>query len=234
MTVIPEFILLSTIKNALKLIEADFNLCETEGRQDESYLYRVFGEAQIERYNYYEQAKGVLFKKKDDPRKLTVDLMYNMTMDKVPNIYITLPGEQHNQNAIMVEQEEEPYWNTNGSYTNKFTRRKSATYAIYITSDNSNEVSLLYHLIDCIMISATSALTLSGLYNLTQGGQDIQLENDKVPKHFFIKALSIGLQYGRTAPDFSGTPMFTNLIFDGRPTGLKSEENDTPNNLDDL
>lgn len=234
MTIIPEFILLTTIKKALDLIEVDHKLCETENRIEESYLYRVFGDNQIERYQYYEQAKAILFKKKDDPRKLTIDLMYNMKMDKVPTIYITLPGEQHGQNAMTVEQEDEPYWNDNGSFTDKFTRRKSATYAIYITSDNSNEVSLLYHLLDSILISATAGLALSGLYNLTQGGQDIQLENDKTPKHFFIKALSIGLQYGRTVPGFAGNPIFNELLFVGRPTGLKSEENDTPNNFDDL
>lgn len=234
MTTIPEFILLNTIKKALALIETDYNKCETEDRIEESYLYRVFGNNQIERYNYFEQAKAVLFKRKDDPRKLTVDLMYNMNVNKVPTVYITLPGEQHGQNALAVEQESDPYWNTNQSYTNKFTRRKTATYAVYITSDNANEVSLLYHLIDSILISATAALTLSGLYNMTVGGQDIQLESDKTPKHLFIKALSIGLQYSKTVPDFSGTPMFTDLIFKGRPTGLKSEENDTPNNLDDI
>lgn len=232
--IIPEFILLNTIKKALKWIEADHSKCSAENRVEESYLYRIFEDTQIERYNYYEQAQAVLFKKKDDPRKLTVDLMYNMKIEQVPTIYISLPGEQHGQNVLANGQTNTSYFNSDNTYADQFSRRKNATYAIYITSDNSNEVSLLYHLIDSLLISASSALTLSGLENLTFGGQDIQLENDKVPKHFFIKALSIGLQYEKTVPSFYGTPMFNELIFKGRPTDLQTNIKQTSKNLDDV
>ena len=237
--IIPEFILLHAIKAGLKFLKTDFDAQETAGTPNNSYLHRILEDQQIERYSYYEQAKAVLFKQKDDPRSIRVDLMYNMDFEKVPSIYITLPGEQHGQNALGIEQSTEPYYNANTddevvSYTNKYTRRKNATYAIYITSDNSNEVTLLYHIIDCLIISMTTHLALKGLYNLTQGGQDLQIDSDKIPKHLFIKALSLGLQYDRSAPDLNSTPMFTDIMFEGRPTGLSSDTADTPNNLDDI
>ena len=95
MIIIPEFILLNTIKKSIELIVKDFIICQEKNLIEESYLYRVFGDNQLERFNYFEQIQALLLKKKDDPRKLKIDLMYNMNMDKVPSIYITLPGEQH-------------------------------------------------------------------------------------------------------------------------------------------
>lgn len=219
MIIIPEFILLHTVTKAIKLIKQDLLDCEAGGRVEESYLFRVFGDNMIERYQYFEQMRDILLKKKDDPRLLNIDLMYNMAMDKVPSIYITLPGEQHSSdNAVAMETDEEYYTNQNGDYVQKYTRRKEATYAIYIVSDNSNEVNLIYHFIDSIILSATPALALSGLYNLRQGGQDIQLENDKIPKHFFIKALSLGMSYKKTAPEFHKNIPLGELVWKGTPT----------------
>lgn len=237
--VIPELILLHAIKAGLKFLKTDFDTQVALSTPDNSYLHRILKDVQIERVNYLEQAKSILFKDQDDPRKIKVDLMYNMDFDKVPSIYITLPGEQHGLNNLAIEQSSEPYYNVDSNnevvnYTNKYTRRKNATYALYITSDNSNEVSILYHIIDCLIISMTTHLNLSGLYNLTQGGQDLQIDNDKIPKNLFIKALSIGLQYDRSAPDLTSTPMFTDIMFAGRPTGSRNDLTDTPNDLDDI
>lgn len=233
--VIPEFILLHTIKKAIELIKADLITCESNNLIEESYLYRVFQNTQLERYNYFEQIKAILLKKKDDPRLLKIDLMYNMSIERVPSIYITLPGEQHGgMQGLGMEQESQPYVNADYSTTNIYNRRKSATYGIYIVSDNSNEVNLLYHFIDCLLISATPALVVSGLYNLRHGGQDIQLENDKIPKHHFIKAISLGLEYAQSAPEFHRNISVADLIFKGVPTGLKSDPKDTENNDNDL
>jgi hypothetical protein len=166
----------------------------------------------------------VLFRDEDHPRKIKVDLMYNMDFDKVPSIYITLPGEQHGQNALSIEQDTEPYYNLDvddqvtGTVAN-MTRRKNANYGIYITSDNATEATLLYYILDCLIISMTTHLALSGLYNITQGGQDIQLDSEKIPKNLFIKALTIGLQYYRSAPSLDENPMFVGAIFSGLPTG---------------
>lgn len=237
--IIPEFILMHAIRAGLKFIQQDYQTQEANNTIENSYLKRILGDGGVERYNYFEQAKAVLFKKEDDPRKLKIDLMYNMDFDKVPSIYITLPGEQHGQNTMSVEQSSTPLYNENDNgdvtgYNNLYSRRKNATYAIYITSDSTNEVTLLYHIIDCLITSMTVHLNMKGLYNITQGGQDLQLDSDKIPKHLAIKALTLGLQYSKSAPDLAETPMFTSIMFGGRPTGLKSDPTDSPNNLDDI
>lgn len=214
--IIPEFALLDIVKIGLAYIKKDL---EDQTNEADSYLYKILNGQEIQRYNYFQQAKNVLIKEQDDPRLLSVDLMYNMDFEKVPSIYISLAGEQHGQNNLSVEQSNEPFFNDQDqTYQDIFTRRKNANYGIYIVSDNSNEVNLLYHILDCILLSSTVHLSLIGLYNLTQGGQDIQIDTDKVPKHIFIKTLSIGMQYARSAPSFAQIQMYGGLFAQGTPS----------------
>lgn len=219
--IIPEFTILEAINIGLKYIRQDLE--DNASTIEQSYLHRILKGQSIERYNFFDQAKTLLTREEDDPRLLSVDLMYNMNFDKIPSIYVTLSGEQHGQNNIAVEQESEVLFNGEDidnptTYNSVYTRRKQANYSIYITSDNSNEVNLLYHIIDCLILSMTTHLSLKGLYNLTQGGQDVQIDSDKIPKHIFIKALSLGMQYQRSAPDFRQVPVITQMMCQGTPT----------------
>lgn len=218
-SVIPEHVFLRTIQSAFDFIKQDLLKKRVEGREEESYLYLICEDQKVERYSYYEQAQDLLLRDEFEVRSVNVDLMYNMDFDSVPSIYISLSGEQHGDNNLSVEQDKEDvYIEDNKKALNVFTRRKNANYSIYVISDNSNEANMLYYILDCIFISMTSHFAMMGLYNMTQGGQDIQIENDKVPKHIFVKTLNIGVQYYRKAPSFYEIPLFNEIFFKGRPT----------------
>lgn len=222
MIVVPEYILLKAIKDGLEFIKTDFDYQNINNTPENSYLYRITKNLGIERYQYYNQAQSVLFKEEDDPRTLTVDLMYNMNYDKFPSIYISLPGEQSSENSLSVEQGTIPYFNNqkDGSidgYNNIFSRRKKSTYSIFIMSDNTNEVVMLYHIIDSLLISMMVQLTMIGLYNITLGGQDVQLNPDLVPKNSFSRAILISFEYSRSSPDLTKTSMFNEIFFKGLP-----------------
>ena len=230
---IPEYFLLKSIKTALRFIKEDLIEKRRQGREKESYLALICEDKKIERYNYFEQAEDLLLRDESEGKLLNVDLMYNMNFDNTPSIYISLSGEQYSDNNLSVEQQSLPLI-VGESRFDVFTRRKNANYSIYIVSDNSNEANLLYYILDCICISLTAHFSFSGFYNITHGGQDVQIENDKIPKHIFVKALNIGLQYKRSAPSFYTLPTFNELFFQGRPTGLKNDLNDTLDNDNDL
>jgi len=56
-TLIPEIKIIEIIETALKVIEIDFN--ENVVDEKESLLYKIFGENQRGKYNFFEQAKDV-------------------------------------------------------------------------------------------------------------------------------------------------------------------------------
>lgn len=234
---IPEFTLLEAIQKGLEFVKKDYELATTTVgfTEQDSYLYKVLSNIAVERYELYTQGKKVFLADEDDPRKLKVDLMYNMDVDSVPSIYITLPSEQNGQNGMGLDEGyQENIWNDERQTTVPiFTRRLNTTYSVMIVSDNSNEVIMIYHFLRALLISLHSHLNLMGIENIALGGQDVQLNSDLIPKHLFMRAITLNIQYETSAPDLREVPMISGLLFQGIATGKKFE-NDTPDDSNDL
>lgn len=208
--IIPEAIILEALEKGLKFIRTDFNNVQDE---TDSYLYQLLEGVSMERYNYFKQAKAVFLCEEDNPRKLNVDFMYNMNVDKVPSIYVALSSEQNGQNGLGLDQGYmEPIEKEDGS-VDVFTRRENTSYSIMITSDNSNEVVMIYHIVRALLLSLTIHLNLKGLENISIGGQDLQLRADLVPKNLFMRALNVSLQYEFSTPDLTNNPIIKDLFF---------------------
>lgn len=214
--IIPEFILLNAIEKGLAFVRSDFQTHFSNETEEESYLYELLGGANIQRYNYFKQGKKVILAEEDDPRKINIDLIYNMDVSKVPSVYVGLGSEQNSngQNGIGLDQgyiEDVIY--EDDTARSSFTRRKNSNYTIMITSDNSNEVVMLYHFLYALILSLTPHLNMVGLHNVAVGGQDLQLRADLLPKHLFTRALSIGFQYEVSTPDIHKHPLISSINF---------------------
>jgi hypothetical protein len=226
---IPEYILLDHVEKAIKYLRDDY-AAQTD--PDKSYLRRVLYDNRIQRYDLIEQAESVFIQEIDNPRYLEVDLMWNMQRDGLPTIHITLPSEQthvggngigtdegYRENIFeeSVYDEETNELITQGSITPIYTRRYQSVYNIVITSDNSNEVILIYHTLRALLISLIRSLSEAGLQNIAFGGQDVQLYGGIVPKNIYMRAITVSLQYETSALSIFPQPLFNNLIANGVP-----------------
>jgi hypothetical protein len=221
--IIPEAIILDALEKGLEYIRVDYQENIDSNTEQDSYLYRVLHGIGIERYDYYNQGKQVFLAEEDDPRRLNVDLAYNMDVSKVPSIYIALSAEQKGQNGIGLDEGyRDSFENEDGTICSVFTRRKNTSYNIMITSDNSNEVVMIYHFIDALLTSLTNHLNMKGLENIAVGGQDLQLRGDFVPKHIFMRALTVSLQYEVSAPTLVGDLSIQSIEAKGKPTSTEN------------
>lgn len=217
--IIPEYVLLKTVQNILTFIRTDY---ENATDKDKSYLRRILKYNALERYDTVKQAEAVFIQESDNPRFLEADLMFNVHRDGAPSIHITLPAEntQNGGNGMgtderyrdsIIETDDEE--NVIGVRT-VFTRRFTATYNVVITSDNSNEVTLIYHVMRSLLISSIPSMHLAGLENVRLGGQDVTINSQQ---KVFIKAISIYLEYEASAPNLFTDPVFHNIFFTGTP-----------------
>jgi len=216
--IIPETIILDSLEKGLQFVRTDYQTNLDANAEQDSYLYRILHGIGIERYTYFTQGKKVFLAEEDDPRKLNIDLMYNMNVDKVPSVYIALANEQNGQNGMGLDQGyQQDLENEDGSTLPVFTRRKNTSYNIMITSDNSNEVVMIYHFLYALLTSLIPHLNIKGLENISIGGQDLQLRGDLIPKNIFMRALAINLQYETSVPDLSRNPTAGAIFFSGTP-----------------
>lgn len=171
--------------------------------ETKSILYRLLVGNNIQRYDLFTQAITLLINKSDDPRYLDVNLFFNAKRASIPTIHITLPSESERNNAIGVGEgfRDTIFEDSNSSYIKTFNRRFSTRYNIIITSDNTNEVILLYHLIRNLLISLNAHFNAAGLENPKLGGGDIQINADIIPTNVFVRAISMEFEYDVEAQD---------------------------------
>lgn len=200
MSKIPEFILFDIVQKALTYLRNDYN-----GQTDKSksFLMRVLEGNGIERYDLQTQAKQVFIDTDEsNERFLEAHMMFNMERAGAPTIHLTLPAEQTQTsgNGIGSDEGYEDNIYDETTVTSVFTRRFQSTYNIVITSDNSNEVILIYHTLRALLIALIPSIDLAGLENVVFGGQDVQLYSGVAPKNMYVRAITVNLQYETSAP----------------------------------
>lgn len=192
MILIPEILIHTSLKNLIKFIRDDYNTNIADVQK--SLLYRLLETNKIQRYDLAEQAAAILINNTDNPRHLDINMFFNAKRASIPTIHITLPSESEKNNTINVSEGfREPIYNDDNTYTTTFNRRFTAKTNIIITSDNSNEVVVLFHLIKSLLISLNAHFNASGLELPKLSGGDIQISQELVPSNIFIRA--IGLEY---------------------------------------
>jgi hypothetical protein len=211
MIIIPETIILDTLKKILKLIR--LNYLANISTPSNSFLYKLLSDGGFERFKYFENAVKIFNTKPEDPRHLDVNLFFNFQKQGTPTIHITLPSENQKNNSLglglgtfdAIEEQE--------GDRDVLNRRYSAAYNLVITSDNSNEVVLIYHIIKSFIITANQHFTHFGLENLNISGRDLQINSNNVPANLFMRSLGIGLEYNTPSLELNITPIINRLDF---------------------
>jgi len=196
MLIIPEAILLDSLRKGLKLIRDDYNANKSD--PPTTLLYKILSGNVIQRYDLFEQAKQVFITTEgNDPRHLDVNLFFNAKRAHIPTIHITLPGEDEKDNALGLSNGyQQPVFNSGETqYNQVFNRRYNATYNIIVTSDNTLEVVLIYHFMRSLLISLNPHLSLAGLTNIKMGGSDININSEIVPVNVFVRGIKFNFQY---------------------------------------
>lgn len=195
---VPEIVILESIQNMVKFISDDIK--NNSVTPQKSFLYKLIQANSLERYVVFDQVRTIFEASGKDTRKLTIDLSYNMKVDKFPSIFLGLGSEQDSSNGLGLDQGyrdvlPENESNPSEGYRYVYTRRMRANYVLSIHSDNNNEVIFLYHLCKSIILSIRDSLSVQGIQNLVLSGQDIARMSSNFPDNLFFRVLNLGFEY---------------------------------------
>ena len=209
----PETIIFNTLTKALNAIRLDYS---SAADKQKTLLYYIFGTTQLERYNFFEQSKTVVLAPKTNPRFLDINMFFNSERAHIPTIHITLPGENSGQNGLGIDQNfnNSPiYDDDNDTIRESLTRRFDSSCEIVVTSDNTNEVLLIYHLLKALTISLFDSFNILGIENVKIGGRDLNLTNNIVPKNIFVRSLTVSFSYDIDVPQLFTVDQINSLLF---------------------
>lgn len=206
---IPELIIYDNLIKLFNFINIDFI---SKSDEADTLLYHIFktdinsANLTFNKTDYYQQAKAMfILRNSDSPRKLEVNMGFNMERSHFPTVHIMMPSESPGASPI----------GTNLGYSagiggdaegdeyQVFTVGFSAAYSLLITSDNSLEVLLVYILLKSGFIGLKTQMELDGFQNVTFGGSDIMFNSDLMPQNIYSRNFNLNFGY-----DFSGRDIF--------------------------
>lgn len=206
---IPELIIYDNLIKLFNFINIDF-AAQTDEKN--TLLYHIFkndinsANLTFNKTDYYQQAKTIfILRNNDSPRKLEVNMGFNLERAHFPTIHIMMPSESPGMSPIGTN---EGYANGIGGtgYGDEYqvyTVGFSAAYSLLITSDNSLEVLLIYILLKSGFIGLKTQMELDGFQNVTFGGSDLMFNSELMPTNIYSRNFNLNFAY-----DFSGRDIF--------------------------
>lgn len=172
---------------------------------NEDYLFSLFGNQTFGDggYNYFDNAKALFLRTKDNPRKVECNIFFNQARQSLPTIHIALnqdmPGEGNGLGF-------DPGYELNEAETGvlaTFSRVYSARFNIIFTSDNSFEVLIMYNVIRALVQGNPVLLDMLGLSNIKLSGQDLVLTDYLMPPNIYARGFIVDCLYELSVPSLN-------------------------------
>jgi len=165
-----------------------------------SFLWSMFGGLEFDRFSYFAQMDKIL---KDrygaSKRKLTISLGWTQNREIFPHISIMLPSEEDAPKNVGIAQG--TYNNHNNTSSNEKELSYNAMYSLFITSDNQNDVIVLYHFLKTLILMGYEQFSCAGLQNLYLSGRDITMDFELNPMNLYHRTVAMQFHYDNTVPD---------------------------------
>lgn len=206
---VPELIIYDNLIKLFNFINLDF---VAQADEADTLLYHIFktdinsANLTFNKTDYYQQSKAMfILRNNDSPRKLEVNMGFNMERAHFPTIHIMMPTETPGMSPIGTN---EGYAEgIGGAFSSEeyqvYTVSFSAAYSLLITSDNSLEVLLIYILLKSGFIGLKTQMELDGFQNVTFGGSDMMFNSELMPANIYSRNFNLNFGY-----DFSGRDIF--------------------------
>lgn len=201
--IMPEVVIYKTLEAIVNYIRKDIQ------DNDNNILYKLLGkdddgnDVKMNRYNYYQQAKNIFL----NEHNMSINFGYNFDVAKIVALHIILPSEQASGSAIG---QDEGYMNGN-----VLTQKFASNYQIMITSNNSSECMLVYHILKSMLIALVPHLELKGLMLNNFGGNDIVFRDELMPNGMFHKVLNMNFNYELIVPQLTYNEIVKGVIIEG-------------------
>lgn len=206
---IPELVVFQTIKAALFTLREDYqqNIADIT----KSFLYKCLGVSNIlQGYNYITQSLAVFITPKNANEPRYLDVSMGMDTDrigkKMPHIHVILQNDSPKDDSLgLGSGNREPIFDdVSGIYEMSKVRRFNQQINLLISGDNSNEKSLIYHVLKSLLIEYIPYLNELGFDNVSLSGGDITMRNES-SSIIYMRSLSLRFDYEHEVPRFDGT-----------------------------
>jgi hypothetical protein len=210
---IPEFDLKTIIDAILLYIRSDY---ATNG--NDSYLAKLVNGIKLDKYDIYEQATEVFITRgKNHPQELKCNLFFNTERASIPTIHIMLAEDSTGPNGIGVDPsvDGQVYDTINKTIADTYNRAFDSRLSLVITSANSIETIMIYHILRAALVSVFNEMQFAGIQNPKLSGGTLNINPDLVPLNIFYQVINIDYFYDVQVPTIFSQETFASLVAQG-------------------
>ena len=211
--VIPELKLLKIVEAFIHLVRTDYS---SKANEEDSLLYKMFGGESIDNYDYFEQAKAVISNTANQPRRLQVFKFFNQKRAHFPTVHIVVSNDTPSgmDNGIGFD--------FNGE---EHSRVFDTKITILVTSDNQEEVAIIYYMLRFLFISGVDTFEYHGIRNIKFSGGDVQLGQEITPP-VFSKSIALDFIYDAVTTVLHSGGIIDSIVFGSTMVFVPGEEGD--------
>ena len=200
---IPDIALHEVIKSCLLAIRADYS---TYGSTpSDTLLYKLLNSVKSPdtgKYKWFEESVEIFITRNENhPKFLDTRLFFDRERAAIPTIHIMLSGEGAGKNGIGMDLGFNPEQVIGGSFRQVLNRQFDINANIVVTSDNTFETVIIYHVIKSMIISLSTHIQLLGFISPDVSGRDITISQDLVPAGIFARVLNFTASYELEVPE---------------------------------
>lgn len=200
------------------------NNAAVETNRELTILWRIFGDnefsekSKIDTYDLYQQSLKI-FAKDSAKRGIAIGVGYNMARVETgePSIHILLPNES--MSAAPIGDGEGYAEEIIDSQQNKafsiLSANSESSYNLLITTDNVNELMVMYHWLKSTSLTFSSQFALRNMQNVKIGGNDLQFNDELVPPNVYHRNFNLSFTYDYFALNLFGNTIATGIIGGG-------------------
>ena len=199
---IPDIKIHEIVKVCLSGIRSDYS---EQSNLEDTILYQLLSESKMpktDKFRWFNESVEIFINRtKDHPKFLDTRLFFDRERASIPTIHIMVAGESKGKDGIGFDEGYRPEQVVGDKQRPVFNRQFDLNANIVITSDNTFETVIIYHVIKCMLISLNTHIQLLGFINPVIGGRDINISQDLVPNGVFARTINFSAGYELDVPE---------------------------------
>ena len=200
---IPDIQLHEIIKSCLLALRSDY---ETNGSvESDTILYHLLNTSKVEdtgKYNWYSQAVEIFINRGEShPKYLDTRLFFDRERASIPTVHIMMSGETKGADGIGLDEGFNEEQVIGGDQRAVLNRQFDINANIVVTSDNTFETVIVYHVLKSMLISIMTHIQLKGFINPSISGRDITISQELVPSGLYSRAINFTAAYELSVPE---------------------------------
>lgn len=205
--------------------------CVESDARRRSVLFSFFGNRTFGKYKYFDKMAKML-ENKYNARKggLHIQIGFNPQQKNLPAVSILLPSEEAAPKRAATATGVHSSRRSSGNAIDKSVEQGQmyqSTYDLMVTSNNENDVIVIYNFLKTLFLSGISQFQHSGLQNLSISGRDVVLDFDIDPMTMYNRGIGLSFFYDNQVPELQEWTMPDTLNFNGTPVTVVTDVSGT-------